>query len=95
MKTNLLTGFIIIVTLTLSFGQSERKVITYIDSINSLASSHYKINDITQSYNYLLETIKLSDSIHDDYGNAQANFLLGNIYNYMGLTKEAKVSYLK
>ncbi|WP_372753909.1 ATP-binding protein [Mariniflexile sp.] len=92
MKTNLLIGFFF--AITLSYSQSERKVISYIDSLNSLASSHYKNNDITQSFNYLLETVKLSDSVYDDYGNAQANFLLGNIYNYMGLSKEAEKCYV-
>ncbi|MBP0904471.1 response regulator [Mariniflexile gromovii] len=94
MKTNLLTGFVFIVVLSLSYGQGERKVINYIDSINSLASSHYKSNDITKSFNYLLENAKLSDSIHDDYGSAQANAILGNIYSYMGLPKEAEKCYL-
>ncbi len=93
MKTNLFISFFF--TLTLSFSQSERKVISYIDSINSLASSHYKSNDISQSFNYLLKNVELSESVNDDYGNAQANFLLGNLYYYMGLSKEAAESYSK
>lgn len=93
MKTNLLISFFF--ALTLSFSQSERKVISYIDSINSLASSHYKSNDINQSFNYLLKNVELSESVNDDYGNAQANFLLGNLYQYMGLSIEAAESYSK
>jgi len=93
MKTNLFISFFF--TLTLSFSQSERKVISYIDSINSLASSHYRSNDINQSFNYLLKNVELSESVNDDYGNAQANFLLGNLYQYMGLSNEAAESYSK
>ena len=93
MKTNLFISFFF--TLTLSFSQSERKVISYIDSINSLASSHYKSNDISQSFSYLLKNVELSESVNDDYGNAQANFLLGNLYYYMGLSKEAAECYSK
>ncbi|CAH8283857.1 signal transduction histidine kinase [Mariniflexile fucanivorans] len=94
MKNNLLAGFFFIFIFASSYGLSERKLITYIDSINSLASNHFKNNDITKSFNYLLENVKLSDSIHDDYGNAQANSLLGNIYSHMGLSKEAEKCYL-
>lgn len=93
MKTNLFISFFF--ALTLAFSQSERKVISNIDSINSLVSSHYKSNDITQSFNSLLKNVELSESIDDDYGNAQANFLLGNLYRNMGLFKEAAECYSK
>ena len=93
MKTYLTICFFFI--LTVSFSQNERKVISYIDSINSLASNHYKSNDITQSFNYLLKNVELSASIDDDYGNAQANFLLGNLYRYMGMPDEAAECYSK
>ena len=93
MKTNLFICFFFI--LTLSSSLNERKLIKYIDSTNLLALSHYKSNDITQSFNYLIETVKLSDSINDYYGNAEANFTLGNIYSYLGLYSEAERCFTK
>ena len=93
MKTNLFMCFFFI--LTLSFSLNERKLIKYIDSTNLLALSHYKNNDIAQSFNYLIETVKLSDSINDYYGNAEANFTLGNIYSYLGLYSEAEICFTK
>ena len=93
MKTNLFICFFFI--LTLSFSLNERKLIKYIDSTNLLALSHYKSNDITQSFNYLIETVKLSDSINDYYGNAEANFTLGNIYSYLGLYSESERCFTK
>lgn len=93
MRNNLFICFLF--TLTMAFSQSEREVINQIDSINSVALSHYKNNDIVQSFNYFNESIKLSDSINDSYGNAVANFTLGKIYNYMQEFDEAERCYTK
>ena len=79
----------------LSFSQTERAIIKKIDSINTVALSHYNDNDIAQSFNLFNQAIKLSDSISDDYGNSVANFTLGRIYNFMHDPEKAEQSFLK
>jgi len=88
---NLFICFCLIVNA--SFSQTERDIFDRVDSINSLALRHYNNNDIANSFNYYNESLRLSDSINDSYGNAVANFNLGNIYTQMQEYKKAQNSY--
>ncbi|MEM5564083.1 ATP-binding protein [Psychroserpens sp. AS72] len=92
MKTNLHICFLF--CSLLSFSQTERAIINKIDSLNSIALSHYNDNDIAQSFNLFNQAIKLSDSVGDIYGNSEANFTLGKIYDFMNEPNKAKESFL-
>lgn len=93
MKTNLLYCFLL--CSFLSFCQTERAIINEIDSINDLAMRLYNSNDIAKSFNLFNKVIKLSDSISDSYGNAEANFTVGKIYGFMNEDGKAKASFNK
>ncbi|OYX22884.1 MAG: hypothetical protein B7Z06_11015 [Flavobacteriales bacterium 32-35-8] len=67
----------------MAFGQRDRKIIKQIDSINSTALIYYDNNDIVKSFNGFNKAKALSENIKDDYGNAIANYNLGNIYDLM------------
>jgi len=92
MKTNLQICFLF--CSLLSFSQTERALINKIDSINAVALDHYNNDNIAQSFNLFNQAIKLSDSIHDTYGNSEANFTLGKIYDFMHEPKKAQESFL-
>jgi signal transduction histidine kinase/CheY-like chemotaxis protein len=77
----------------LSFSQTERDFINKIDSLNTLALTHYNSNDIAHSLNIYNQAIHLSDSIHDNYGNAVANFTVGKIYDFMQEYDKAESSF--
>lgn len=77
----------------MSYSQTERDIINRVDSINSLASSHYNNNDIVNAFNLYNDSSRLSDSINDTYGNAVANFNLGKIYSHMQEYDKAESSY--
>ncbi|MEW4924335.1 ATP-binding protein [Algibacter sp. 2305UL17-15] len=89
MKINLLICFLSISILASS--QRDRGVIKDIDNLNSSALKHYNDNQIAKSFNEFSRSKVLSDSIQDVYGNAVANYNLGNIYNVMQ-NKESAVS---
>ncbi|WP_104735610.1 ATP-binding response regulator [Hanstruepera ponticola] len=91
MKSNLLISFLFVISL--SFSQSDREVINFIDSLNTQAIKHYNNNEIMLAFNSFNDAIKLSDSISDNYGNAVANFNLGNIYAYMHEYVDSKACY--
>ncbi|MBT8377404.1 MAG: response regulator [Bacteroidia bacterium] len=78
-----------------SFAVSEREVIKRIDSINSLALSHYLNDDIVIAFNFYKESSRLSDSIRDAYGSAVAKYNLGKIFTNMQDYKDAEQSYLE
>jgi len=77
----------------LTFSQTERALINKIDSINAVALSHYNTNDIAKSFNLFNQAIKLSDSINDTYGHAEANFTIGKIYDFMHEYDKAEASF--
>lgn len=91
MKKNLLIYFLSITSL--AFGQRDREVIRQIDSINTTALIYYNNNDIVKSFNGFNKAKTLSESIQDNYGNAIANYSLGNIYNLMQNTNAADRCY--
>ncbi|MGE5943288.1 MAG: tetratricopeptide repeat protein, partial [Flavobacteriales bacterium] len=91
MKTNLLVCFLSITSL--AFCQRDREIIKQIDSINSIAAIYYANNDIVKSFNSFNKAKALSETIKDDYGNAIANYNLGNIYNLMQNTDAAENCY--
>ncbi|MDG5492821.1 ATP-binding protein [Psychroserpens sp. SPM9] len=91
MKANLLFCFLL--CSFLSFGQTERALINKIDSINAVALHHYNTNDIAQSFKLFNQAIKLSDSINDSYGQAEANFTIGKIYDFMHEYEKAEASF--
>jgi len=91
MKTNLLLCFLSVTSLT--YGQRDREIIKQIDSINSIATIYYANNDIVKSFNSFNKAKALSENIKDDYGNAIANYNLGNIYNLMQNTDAAERCY--
>ncbi|WP_100614233.1 tetratricopeptide repeat-containing hybrid sensor histidine kinase/response regulator [Confluentibacter citreus] len=91
MKTNLLICFLSITSLT--FGQRDREIIKQIDSINSTALIYYDNNDIVKSFNGFNKAKALSETIKDDYGNAIANYSLGNIYILMQNDNAAENCY--
>ncbi|WP_040278394.1 ATP-binding protein [Psychroserpens damuponensis] len=93
MKTSL--QFCFLFCSLLSYSQTERAIINKIDSLNSIALDHYRDDDIAQSFNLFNQAIELSDSIGDTYGNSEANFTLGKIYDFMNEPKKAKESFLK
>nr|WP_321222142.1 ATP-binding protein [uncultured Psychroserpens sp.] len=93
MKTSL--QFCFLFCSLLSFSQTERALIKKIDSINTIALSHYNDNDIAESFNLFNQALKLSDSISDNYGKSVANFTLGRIYYFMHETEKAKESFKK
>ena len=97
MKTNLLVCFLF--CSLLSYSQTERSLfkslIKKVDSLNTVALTHYNDDDITQSFNLFNQAVKLSDSISDEYGNSVANFTLGKIYDFMHEPKKARESFLK
>jgi len=76
-------------------GQSEKDIFNRVDSINSLALSHYKANDIVISFTLYNKSLRLSDSITDSYGSAVSNFNLGKIYEQMQEFDESKNCYIK
>src|SRR5690606_613497 len=91
MKINLLIYFLSVTILT--FGQRDRDIIKQIDSINATALIYYNTSDIVKSFNGFNKAKALSESIQDDYGNAIANYNLGNIYNLMQNTNAADKCY--
>ncbi|WP_100610038.1 tetratricopeptide repeat-containing hybrid sensor histidine kinase/response regulator [Confluentibacter lentus] len=91
MKTNLLICFLSIASLT--FGQRDREIIKQIDSINSTALIYYDKNDIVKSFKGFNKAKALSETIDDSYGNAIANYNLGNIYNLMQNDNAAENCY--
>ncbi|WP_460217993.1 ATP-binding protein [Psychroserpens sp. MEBiC05023] len=93
MKAKLLCCFLL--CSFLSFSQTERVLINKIDSLNTLALSHYHNNDIVESFNVFNQAIHLSDSIQDNYGNAVANFTIGKIYDFMHEYDKAEESFTK
>jgi signal transduction histidine kinase/CheY-like chemotaxis protein len=93
MRNNLLICFLLF--LNLGFSQSERELISQIDSINKAALNYYNINDMLHSIDSFNEAIKLSDSIDDSYGNVIANFTLGKIYSYIEEYNDAENCFQK
>lgn len=91
MKITLLLCFLSIVSV--SYGQRDREIIKQIDSINATSLIYFNNNDIVKSFNGFNKAKALSESIQDDYGNAIANYNLGNIYNLMQNTKAADKCY--
>ncbi|MEH6537911.1 MAG: ATP-binding protein [Psychroserpens sp.] len=91
MKANLQICFLF--CSLLSFSQTERALINKIDSINAVALSHYNSNDIAKSFNLFNQAIRLSDSINDTYGHAEANFTIGKIYDFMHEYDKAEASF--
>lgn len=93
MKARLLCGLLLCSILT--YGQTERHLIHKIDSINNLAINYYDANDIVNSFTLFNQAIHLSDSIHDNYGSAVANFTIGKIYLFMHEYDKAESSFNK
>ncbi|WP_204346734.1 ATP-binding protein [Psychroserpens algicola] len=91
MKAKLLCCFLL--CFFLSFSQTERDIINKIDSLNTIALSHFSNNDMAQSFNIFNQAIHLSDSINDNYGNALANFTVGKIYDFMQEYDKAESSF--
>lgn len=95
MKTYLLLSFMFTICSLYSNNDSERDLITQIDSINTQAQFHYNNHDLLNSFRKLNQSIKLADSLDDGYGNAKANFTLGKIYMQIKKYDNAKASFLK
>ena len=91
MKASLLLCFLSISLLAL--GQRDREIIKDIDDLNTSALNHFNNNRIAESFNEFNKSKVLSDSIEDLYGNAVANYNLGNIYTLMEQQESAEVSY--
>ena len=77
----------------LTFGKEDRDIIKQIDNINSSALKSYNNDEIVKSFKEFINAKVLSDSIHDSYGSAIANYNLGNIYNLMKNYKSAEDYY--
>ena len=75
--------------------QNDKIVINEIDSLNSLAQDYYDNNNFADAFNYFNESLKLSDSINDNYGRSTSNLSLGNIYHYMKQFEEAEGYFLE
>ncbi|MCB4809515.1 response regulator [Tamlana sp. 62-3] len=91
MKTTLLYCFLFFSVLT--YGKEEREIIKNIDNINSSATQYLENKNIVKAFKEFVLAKKLSDSIHDHYGSALANFNIGNIYNLMENYDSAKAFY--
>lgn len=91
MKTSLLLCFLLFSLLVL--GQRDREIIKEIDDLNTSALLHFNNNRIAESFSEFNKAKVLSDSIEDLYGNAVANFNLGNIYSLMQQQESAEVCY--
>lgn len=91
MKTYVLLCFLSISILANS--SNDREVIKQIDTINSSALSLYNNHQIVEAFNAFNNAKVLSDSIQDYYGNAVANYNLGNIYSLMENYISAEKNY--